>query len=86
MTVFRPLSGEQMEQMVRPKWRGNPPEAAANSFSYLARLSDISMQKAFAEQLQGEQDRAGLQLLPPCNWRDSLEALIVRAIPVLSVS
>ena len=73
MTVFRPLSGEQMEQMVRPKWRGNPPEAAANSFSYLARLSDVSMQKAFAEQLQGVQEHAGLQPLPPCHWRAQVD-------------
>ena len=42
-----PLSGQQA--MLRPQWRGDPSQAAA--FPYLARLQNVSAQKAYAENL-----------------------------------
>ena len=60
-----PLSGQQA--MLRPQWRGDPSQAAA--FPYLARLQNVSAQKAYAERLQEDRERAGLQPLPPCHWR-----------------
>ena len=77
-TVCRPLSGEQIDHMLRPQWRGHLSQAPSNE--YLGRLRDVSAQKAFAEEAQREQERGGFQLLPPCNWRDPLEASIVRVI------
>ena len=80
-TVCRPLSGEQIEHMLHPQWRGHLSQAPPSN-EYIARLREVSAQKSFAEEVQREQERGGFQLLPPCNWRDPLEALIVRVIPV----
>ena len=42
-TVCRPLSGEQIEHMLRPQWRGHLSQAPSNE--YLARLREPSLKK-----------------------------------------
>ena len=66
MSNARAPSGQQAE---RPQWRGDLSQATAPEFPYLARLQNASAQKAHAERLQEDRERAGLEPLPPCQWR-----------------